>query len=209
MSLQVIGAGFGRTGTMSLKLALEQLGLGPCHHMIEVFGKPDHVALWQRAADGLEVDWAEVFEGYNAAVDWPVCAFWRELSEIYPDAKFILSRRDANKWYDSASATIFESMRQGLGDEEVHSGTSAHSKMVDTLIVNNTFSGNVDDREAAIAVYDAHNKEVMASLPPERLLVFEASQGWQPLCNFLGVPVPDTPYPRTNSTEEFRRHLKQ
>ena len=202
MTLKVIGAGFGRTGTLSLKLAIEKLGLGPCHHMMEVFGKPEHIALWQRAADGHEVDWAEVFEGYEAAVDWPVCAFWRELAEVYPEAKFILSKRDANKWFDSASATIFAGMKK-------FDGENPHGKMVNTLIVNNTFHGDVSDREAAISIFERHNQEVIATLPPERLLVFEASQGWQPLCDFLEVPVPDEPYPRTNSTEDFQKRVSK
>lgn len=201
MALKVIGAGFGRTGTLSLKFALEKLGLGPCHHMMEVFGKPDHIKLWQRAADGLQVDWEEVFAGYESAVDWPVCAFWRELSEIYPDAKFILSLRDAEKWYDSADATIFAGMRKFDGEHP-------HGKMVNTLIVNNTFGGSVDDRAAAIEVYEKHNQEVISALPKERLLVFEAAQGWQPLCDFLEVAVPAEPYPRSNSTEEFQNRVR-
>jgi hypothetical protein len=201
MTLKVIGAGFGRTGTLSLKLAIEKLGLGPCHHMMEVFGKPDHIALWQHAADGVSVNWDEVFDGYHAAVDWPVCAFWRELSEVYPDAKFVLSLRDPDKWYDSADATIFAAMRK-------FDGVHPHGRMVNKLIVNNTFGGSVDDRGAAKEVFQKHNQEVMDTLPPGRLLVFEASHGWQPLCDFLGVPVPDEDYPRTNSTEDFQKRVR-
>ena len=198
MTLKVIGAGFGRTGTLSLKLALEKLGFGPCHHMMEVFGKPDHIALWQAAADGESVDWDQVFNGYNSAVDWPVCAFWRELSVVYPDAKFILSRRDANKWFDSASETIFKAM-------SMFDGKDVHGKMTNTLVVNHTFGGNLTDRQHAIDIYEKHNQAVEETLPAERLLIFEAAQGWQPLCDFLDVPVPEEDYPRTNSTEEFQK----
>lgn len=202
MSLQVIGAGFGRTGTLSLKLALEQLGFNPCHHMMEVIGKPDHIALWQDAADGKDVDWDAVFEGYQAAVDWPVCNFWQVLSEKYPEAKFILSRRDPEKWYASAMNTIFRGMI-AAGDEP----EDAHLKMVCTLIRDKTFGGDLTDKANAIRVFEAHNQTVMDSLPTERLLVFEASQGWAPLCEFLGVAVPDVPYPQTNSTEEFQARV--
>lgn len=200
MSLKVIGAGFGRTGTLSLKFALQELGFNPCHHMMEVFGKPDHIALWQQAADGLPTDWDAVFEGYEAAVDWPVCAFWRELAEVYPDAKFILSKRDADRWFDSASATIFKGMTQDAGDDP-------HRKMVQTLVVKNTFGGDISNREHAKSVFEAHNAEVIATLPKDRLLVFEASEGWQPLCDFLGADMPEIDYPSTNSTEDFQKRF--
>ncbi len=202
MTLEVIGAGFGRTGTLSLKLALEKLGVGPCHHMMEVIGKPEHIQLWQQAAEGVNVDWSEVFAGYQSAVDWPVCAFWKELAEVYPEAKFILSLRDANKWFDSADATIFAGMRK-------FDGKDPHGKMVNTLVVENTFGGNVDDRASAIEVFEKHNEEVRNTLPADRLLVFEAADGWAPLCEFLGVPVPNEPYPRSNSTEDFQRMIKR
>lgn len=203
MTLKVIGAGFGRTGTLSLKFALEKLGLGPCHHMMEVFGKPDHIDLWQQAADGKSVNWNEVFTGYRAAVDWPVCAFWQELSEVYPDAKFILSLRDPDKWFDSADATIFAGMRKFKDSDD------PHGKMVQKLIVNNTFDGDISDRHHAIEVFNRHNEQVKATLPARRFLTFEAADGWGPLCEFLEVPVPDEPYPRTNSTEDFQKRVKR
>lgn len=199
MSLKVIGAGFGRTGTLSLKFALEKLGFNPCHHMMEVFGKPEHIALWQDAAEGKNVDWDAVFEGYEAAVDWPVCNFWQELAEKYPDAKFILSKRDPEKWYASGMNTIFRGMI-GAGE----SPEDAHTKMVCTLIRDNTFGGDLTDKANAIRIFEAHNQKVIDTLPKERLLVFEAADGWAPLCEFLEVPVPEEDYPRTNSTEEFQ-----
>ena len=201
MTLKVIGAGFGRTGTLSLKLALEKLGFNPCHHMMEVFGKPEHIALWQDAADGKRADWEAIFDGYQAAVDWPVCAFWEELAEVYPDAKFILSKRDADKWFASASATIFAGMRSG-------DKSDPHRNMITTLIVDSTFGGDIENAEHAKGVFEAHNAKVQATLPVERLLVFEASDGWEPLCAYLGVPVPGEPYPRTNSTEDFNKRAK-
>ncbi len=208
MPLKLIGAGFGRTGTLSMKLALEQIGLGPCHHMMEVFGKPDHIALWQAAADGESVDWEEVFEGYRSAVDWPVCYFWKELAELYPDAKLLLTRRDPQKWYDSASNTIFKGLAS-TGEENDQESLDSHRRMVNKLIVDNTFDGDLTDREAAIDVFNKHNQEVIDTIDPKRLLVFEASQGWEPLCEFLGVDIPDTAYPRTNTTEDFQKRFRQ
>jgi Sulfotransferase domain len=93
MALRVIGAGFGRTGTHSLKLALEQLGFAPCHHMYEVRAHPEQLAFWQAAARGELPDWDEVFAGFAAQVDWPGARFWRELAEHFPHAKVILSVR--------------------------------------------------------------------------------------------------------------------
>jgi hypothetical protein len=203
MPLQIVGAGFGRTGTLSMKSALEMLGVGPCHHMMEVFGKPEHIALWQDAADGNSVDWESVFKGYNSAVDWPVCYFWKELSELYPESKIILTLRDPNKWYDSAVATIFKGMMtrpEGI--------TDPHGLMVKKLILENTFGGNLSDREQAISVFNKHNQQVIDTIPAERLLVFEASHGWGPLCDFLEVPVPAEDYPNSNSTEEFQKRFK-
>ena len=198
MPLSVIGAGFGRTGTLSMKLALEQLGFGPCHHMMEVFGKPDHIALWQAAADGRNVDWESVFEGYTTAVDWPVCYFWRELASLYPDAKILLTKRDPDKWYDSCMATIFRGMIEQRETDD------PHGKMARSIVANNTFGGDLADRANAIRVFNQHIEDVIDTIPAERLLVFEAVDGWQPLCNFLDVPVPQTDYPRVNSSEEFQ-----
>ena len=208
MPLKLIGAEFGRTGTLSMKLALEQIGLGPCHHMMEVFGKPDHIALWQAAADGESVDWEEVFEGYRSAVDWPVCYFWKELAELYPHAKLLLTRRDPQKWYDSASNTIFKGLAS-TGEENDRESLDSQRRMVNKLIVDNTFDGDLTDREAAIDVFNKHNQEVIDTIDPKRLLVFEASQGWEPLCEFLGVDIPDTAYPRTNTTEDFQKRFRQ
>ena len=199
MPLQVLGAGFGRTGTMSLKIALEQLGFGPCHHMMEVFGKPDHIALWLAAAEKKPVEWEEILAGYHAAVDWPVCYFWKELADLYPDAKIILSKRDGEKWFDSASSTIFKALA-GFKDDP-------NGKMARTIIQQNTFNGDLFDRENAIRIFNEHNQEVIDTIPAERLLVFEASQGWAPLCEFLQVPIPESDYPRANTAEDFHQRF--
>jgi hypothetical protein len=205
MALQVIGAGFGRTGTNSLKLALEQLGFGPCHHMFEVRENPDQFPYWQAAARGDLPDWDEVFAGYAAQVDWPGARFWRELAEHFPNAKVILSVRPADAWFDSFQATIGRFV--GPPEEHADPDRRARAAMVHEMITQQVFGGLIDDRAHATRVFREHNAEVQRTIAPERLLTFEASQGWQPLCDFLGVAVPDTPFPHANSTEEFRARV--
>ncbi|HEY1630496.1 MAG TPA: sulfotransferase [Rhizomicrobium sp.] len=199
--MQIIGAGFGRTGTFSLKLALEQLGFGPCYHMVEVFGHPDHNEVWENAALGKPVDWKGFLAPYPAGVDWPICHFWRELSGVYPDAKFILTERDPETWYASISRTIIASLtRKFESDDPVRLKQARMGK----LIVGEQAFGDRYDKDHIIAVYKRHNQAVKDALPASRLLVTDSLEGWGPLCKFLGVPVPDAPFPKTNSTEEFR-----
>jgi hypothetical protein len=201
MSLEVIGAGFGRTGTLSLKLALEKLGFDKCYHMMEVGQNPEHVAVWQLATRGEPVDWSALYTGYRASVDWPSCNFWEIQLRQFPDARVILTERDAERWYASVMSTIYPSSLKGLKAEDP--GARAWAEMVFELIWEGTFHGRFEDREHAIDVYEAHNDYVKKHAPRDRLLVFEAAQGWEPLCRFLGCAVPDLPYPRVNTTEEF------
>lgn len=202
MTIEVIGAGFGRTGTLSLKLALEQLGFDKCYHMFEVFQNPPHVEVWEQATQGEPVDWRALYEGYRATVDWPSCNFWEIQLREFPDAKVILSERDPDAWYDSVMNTIYpSSMKARESDDPM---VRRCAEMAFELIWDGTFHGRVEDREHAIDVYEAHIDYVKAHAPRDRLLVFEAAQGWEPLCRFLGRPVPSEPYPRVNTTEEFR-----
>lgn len=201
MALEVIGAGFGRTGTESMKLALERLGYQRCHHMTEVLGNDAQIAAWRAIAAGGAPDWAQVFEGYRAAVDWPSAFFWRELAEVYPQAKVILTQRSAESWYRSFSNTILVYLKQARESGEVES-------VGYRLIADRVFGGRPDDPEHAMAIYEASIREVKESIPATRLLVHEPGDGWEPLCHFLGREIPDAPYPRTNSTAAFRdRHL--
>ena len=206
MSLAVIGAGFGRTGTLSLKLALEKLGLGPCYHMVEVFRNPSHPDLWSAAADGVPPDWDRLFEGYRASVDWPGCSFWRELATSHPDARVILTLRDSERWYDSVRDTIYATMVQPPdGAEPV---VLAQASMARKLVLEQTFGGRFEDRAHAIGVYEAHNRRVQEAIAPERLLVYAVAEGWEPLCRFLDRPTPDEPFPHVNSKQEFRSHAR-
>ena len=106
MTLKVIGSGFGRTGTMSTKTALEQLGLGPCHHMIEVMNNPAQPAHWQAVAVGEQVDWHEVFADYEAQVDWPGAHVWEKTAAAFPEALVLHTERPEADWWNSFSVTI-------------------------------------------------------------------------------------------------------
>lgn len=196
MPLEVIGAGMGRTGTLSLNFALEMLGVGPCHHMVDVNENAEQKKMWRAAGRGEGIDWELAYSGFRSAVDWPTAYFWRELAAFYPKARIILTRRSAESWYKSASNTIFSTG---------HSGDPASFGVA--VIENKIFGGRVDDAEHCKAVYEAHNAAVIAEIPADRLLVYETGQGWGPLCAFLGLPVPDEPYPSTNTTENFRQKI--
>lgn len=199
MALKLIGAGFGRTATLSLKLALEQIGYGPCYHMVEVMMNPESAPLWIRAADG-DPDWEAIFKGFVATVDFPGCTFWRELSEFYPDAKVVLSVRDPEKWFESTQATIFS-------EQSVQRMSRTPMKPFIEKTAWKLFGERIHDRDFMIDAFNRHNAEVQRVIPPSRLLVYEASQGWAPLCSFLGIPVPDAPFPRVNSREEMAAML--
>jgi len=151
--MKVIGAGFGRTGTMSLKVALEELGFGPCYHMIEVFEHPEHLPLWEAAAQGEPVDWEKLLAGYQSTVDWPGCTFYKDLMKAYPDVKVLLNVRDSDKWYESARNTIYAAVN--IPDPP------PGRRMVDKLIWEQTFDGNFENRQHAIEVFEQHNEEVI------------------------------------------------
>jgi hypothetical protein len=198
--LKVVGAGVGRTGTHSLKVALEQLLGGTCHHMIEVFNHPEEVPIWTDAIDGRPVDWDALMKAYTAQVDWPGASFWPELSKANPDALVVLSTRDPDLWFKSCSNTIFGGMR-GMVD----GGDDWMSAML--RLFKDRFSDQIEDHDAMVAAYERHNEAVRAAIPKERLLEWTPADGWAPLCDRLGVPVPSEPFPVTNTTEEFRAML--
>jgi Sulfotransferase domain len=202
MALSVIGAGFGRTGTESMKLALEQLGVGPCHHMKEVLVSPDQIEIWTDIAYGATADWERAFAGFHSAIDWPSAFYWHELSEVYPQARVILTLRDADSWYKSFSNTILrylDIVRQQAPDR--HLGQK--------IIAERVFDGRAGDPGHAKAMFERNTAEVMAAIAPERLLVYNVGDGWEPLCRFLGCPVPGAPFPRTNSTADFQELLSK
>ena len=195
MALKVIGAGYPRTGTSSLKGALEQLGFGRCHHMREIIMDPASAALWVEAAEG-HPDWEAIFEGYQSCTDAPGCSFWRELADYYPDAKVLLSVRDPNDWFDSTQATVFS-------DQMLQKRPGAALDEFFAKVVVQEFGEHIHDREFMLAQFERHNQEVIAAFPSDRLLVYDVREGWAPLCSWLGVPVPEDPFPHANSREEM------
>jgi len=202
MGLSVIGSGFGRTGTRSLKDALELLGLGPCHHMEEVFPRPEQIALWHAVSVGEPLDHARIFDGYASQVDWPGAHVWRELAVAYPDAKVIHSVRPDESWWNSFSGTIGKFMTISP-TMELPPQIRVMGDAVTEMVGVQTFAGQFTDRDKAIAAYHQREADVRAAIPAERLLVFDVAQGWEPLCDFLALPVPTIPFPRTNSREDF------
>jgi hypothetical protein len=211
MPLKIIGAGLGRTGTLSLKVALEQLGFARCYHMTEVLAHPEHVLVWDAAARGEPVDWEALFQGYQATVDWPGCNFYQDYLRLYPEAKVILTLRDPERWYDSARQTIYHVRRALPGWLTVFwRRMGCFRAMLDRLIWVGMFHGRFEDRAHAIEVFRRHNEEVKRVVPQERLLVYEVGEGWGPLCAFLGVPAPaDQPFPHLNDAAEFRARIRR
>jgi hypothetical protein len=202
MALELIGAGFGRTGTLSLKLALEQLGFVKCYHMLEVFQQPGHIDAWRRVARGEAIDWVGLFEGYRASCDFPSSLYWREQLAAFPDAKIILTERDPGRWYESVMNTIWPSSSARRNDADAIARDGA--QMAFEVVWDPVFDRRMDDREHVIERYLAHNQFVKDNAPADRLLVFDPAEGWEPLCTFAGCAVPATPYPRVNTTEDFR-----
>ena len=202
MALQVIGAGLGRTATFSLKFALEHLGFGPCYHMSEVFaGARRNVPLWVDVVQG-KPNWNAVFDGFKSTTDYPACTYWRELAAIYSNAKVVLTVRDPDSWFESVSETIFsDKMQSSLA------GSPLGTVMNGTIFA--AFGGRTKDKAFMTDWFQRRNQQVIDALPPERLLVFSPKQGWQPLCAFLGVPVPDVTFPRVNSRDEIGHATEQ
>lgn len=209
MALEIIGSGFGRTGTLSLKAALETLG-HPCYHMEEVLARRDHITAWQRVAHGEAVDWDELFAGFTATVDFPASVVYRDLLDHWPDAKVIHTVRDPQRWYESTDATIYRAVEMFPPWAQRHVGRIAEFvDMQERLIWQQLFDGRFGERDHAIEVFEARTREVRAVVPAEQLLVFEVAEGWEPLCAFLGVAVPDEPFPNVNDKQSMQRALRR
>jgi hypothetical protein len=202
MTLRVVGAGLGRTGTASLKTALELLLDGPCYHMFEVMEQPGHGEFWRAAIDGQPVDMSHLMSGYRASVDWPACAFWHELAAINPDAVILLSTRDSpEQWWASMERTIIPTAKAEVPADKPNLRT--HRAMVRDLLTRR-FTERWESADAAMSAYELHNADVRRTASSSRLLEWRPGEGWEPLCAALQVPVPSVPFPHENSTAAFR-----
>jgi len=207
--MDVIGAGFGRTGTLSLKAALEQLGHGPCLHMFDVIGDPGQITGWQAVLDGCRTGWGKLLDGFGSAVDWPACTYYAELAAAFPAAKVVLTVRPAQAWYQSMRDTIYAASQAAaagkLGTSQLPAPSPEYIRLIRELLWERTFGGRFGDRDHAIGVYQDHIARVRHTVPAGRLLVFQVSEGWEPLARFLGAPVPRAPFPRLNDSATLRR----
>ncbi len=212
MSLKVIGSGLGRTGTHSLKLALEMLGFVKCYHMVELFQQPERLKYFKNAEKGKDVNWDELFEGYSSAVDYPVARYYKQITQFYPKAKVIHTLRDPESWYESASATIFWASKPyslKILKLAVHLPFSCEARRrIPVLLYNRKlsdweFGKDLKNKKKVIEKYNEHYNEVVRIIPKERLLLFDPKEGWEPLCKFLDVPVPSVNYPKSNTRQEF------
>jgi hypothetical protein len=201
MPLKVVGSGLGRTGTKSMQTALNMLGVGPCHHMVEVFSHPQSMQWWIDASEG-RPNWDLIFKDYRSMVDYPGAAYWKELADHYPEAKVLHTVRDPDKWFDSTQATIFAP--QGAAARA--DGDSVQTRFFNSFIGD--LRPHLADRAYMTDFFRKHTEAVKAAIAPERLLVFEVGEGWERLCKFLGVPVPAEPYPSENSTAEFQARVR-
>jgi hypothetical protein len=211
--MKMIGVGFGRTGTMSLKAALEELGANPCFHMIDLItgeNKARDLPYWVRIADGEPVDWHEVFEPWQATVDWPACARWEELIDAFPDAPVLLNVREFDAFYKSVENTILAVKKAAMAGELAQDANREAPApelwgAIEKLIWQGDFQGRFEDKEWVRQMYNKRNEAIKARVPSDRLVVWELGvDGWEPLADALGVDVPDTPFPRLHDTNEFR-----
>lgn len=210
-TLKVIGLGYPRTGTMSLKHALELLGMGPCYHMIEVFRRPDDAQFWIEAWDqqvkfgsSKTIDWQRVFQGFQSTTDCPGSGFWERLIVDFPQAKFVLTEREPESWYSSFQTTVFEAMTHPEKSTSEHREVQQMAKM---LILDGIFEGRFEEKAFAIEKLQTYSEQIKTAVPKNQLLVMNIADGWQPLCDFLDLPVPQQDFPRSNTRTEFRDRL--
>jgi hypothetical protein len=205
MALQVVGAGLGRTGTNSLKLALERLLGGACYHMYELVQRPQDVSAWENAVQRKPVAWNALFESYVAAVDWPAAAFWREIHAANPDAFVLLSSRDsAQEWWSSMERTILVALSQPAPADDPDRG---RVRAMTREMMRTRFAPGWRTKGAAIAAYERHNADVRRSVRAERLIDWRPGEGWEPICSALGLATPADAFPHENKTADFRSSL--
>lgn len=199
MTLKIIGTGFGRTGTDSMRKALNTLGAGPTHHMHELGSNAPLREPWLDLVRGAKPDWDRLFTGYNACVDWPSAYYWRSLVKQYPQAKVLLTMRSAESWWKSYEATILRYIQSNDDPDG----------FAQLLIADQVFDGRPADRDHAISVYNRNIKDVLTMVPPDQLLVHNLGDGWEPLCQWLDLAIPEVDYPRGNTTSDFVKAISK
>lgn len=209
--LKIINTGLGRTGTTSLKVALEQLGFGPGYHMFDIVGDEERLKQWEAiVCDAQAPDWEAVFDGYTSAVDGPCAIYYRQIMAAFPEAKIILTTRDEERWHQSTYDTLYRfALKNSTSPPLAHSMQSRLYRVTSTMIWNGLFGGQFSDREHAIETFRKHNQEVIDNVDPDNLLVYDVKQGWEPLCTFLGVDVPTEEFPHVNDTESMRKRMEK
>ncbi|WP_141579120.1 sulfotransferase family protein [Actinomadura sp. WMMA1423] len=209
--LKIINTGLGRTGTTSLKVALDRLGFGPGYHMFDIVGDEERLRQWEAiVCDGRAPDWEAVFDGYTSAVDGPSAVYYRQLMEAFPNAKIILTVRDEERWYRSTHDTLYQFALRSAANPPPPGSTQARLyRVTSTMVWDGLFGGRFSDKEHAIEVYRAHNQEVIDNVAPENLLVYDVKQGWDPLCAFLDVAAPKDEFPHANDSESMRKRMAQ
>ena len=207
--MKVIGSGFGRTGTKSLKQALEEIGFGPCYHMEEVIKRPSHIASWHKVARGYPIDWLALFADFQASGDFPASTVYKELMAIYPEAKVIHTVRDPERWYDSTYETIYQA--RAIFPKWLRQTFPLFQQFIelqDGLFWNTIFEGQFENRQRMIEIFHEYTADVQRTVPAERLLIFRVADGWEPLCQFLDVPVPNRPFPHVNDKATIQRRIQ-
>ena len=217
MALQVIGTGQARTGTTTLKIALEHLGFGKCYHMWELMNNPDHLKYFEKAEHGENVNWDELLVGYHSACDYPIIGYYKQFLEKYSNAKIIHTTRDAESWFKSMTGTVFWAIKPtparifGMLIRLPFSSTLRKRLRIlkfNERMISKFFGKDYKNKEQVIRNFNEYDKEVYNSIPKERLLVYDVKSGWEPLCKFLNVPVPSIPFPKSNSKDEFVHKVK-
>jgi len=210
--MKLIGAGFGRTGTLSLKKALELIGFGPCYHMDEMIRFPKHMDVWRSAMDGKPVNWDDIFAEYQSTLDFPASLYYRELLAAYPDAKVILTVREPERWYQSMYETAYTMMElyTPAWVKKYVPQYKRFADLIDTMIWNGLFNGRFADKAHAIQIFNAHIEQVKQNIPSEKLLIFNVKEGWEPLCTFLRIPIPEgIPFPHINDHETVKAQINR
>jgi len=207
--MKVIGVGFGRSGTMSLKQALGELGAGPCFHMIDLIQDPSKVGPWHAAVFEGEMDWDAMFDGFESTIDWPGCTLWRDLIDAFPEAKVLLNYRDFDAFYRSLETTVY-ALRKAAKEGTLEPDASRPQpvpelwEIIDELIFARDLQGSIEDRERVREICEQRLEEIQSTVPADRLTVWKLGDGWGPLCEMLDVHEPEHEFPHLHEAAEFR-----